>query len=112
MSNVNRPAHRYHLWFYVPEADKERVKSALFEAGAGTIGNYRRCSWETLGTGQFMPIPGSDPAIGVHDRLESVEEYRVEMIVPAADLAAVLSALQESHSYEEPVYGVIKSGDY
>ncbi|MGB1498121.1 MAG: NGG1p interacting factor NIF3, partial [Alloalcanivorax venustensis] len=51
----------YKLCFYVPEEHAEAVKNAVFEAGAGRIGNYDCCSFQVAGQGQFRPLEGSDP---------------------------------------------------
>ena len=59
----------YKISFYVPENYIEQVKNALFDAGAGRIGDYSHCAWETKGIGQFMPLPGSDAFIGETNRL-------------------------------------------
>ncbi|HLF67331.1 MAG TPA: NGG1p interacting factor NIF3, partial [Gammaproteobacteria bacterium] len=74
----------YKICFYVPEAHAEEVKMAMFEAGAGKIGRYSCCAWQTLGTGQFMPLSGSHAFIGETDRLEKVIEYKVEMVCDEA----------------------------
>ena len=75
----------YKLTVFIPNAALEPVKLALFAAGAGTLGNYEQCCWQVQGTGQFMPLVGSNPNIGAHDKLETVEEWRVEMVVADAD---------------------------
>ncbi len=62
----------YTLCFYVPESTLEDVKSAVFAAGAGRIGNYEQCCWQVEGQGQFRPLAGSDPAIGEQGELETV----------------------------------------
>ncbi|MDT8311612.1 MAG: NGG1p interacting factor NIF3, partial [Methylophaga sp.] len=70
----------HKLVFFVPETHKERVKQAVFEAGAGWFDGYDCCSWETLGNGQFRPLEGSQPFIGAQGQIEQVSEYRVEVI--------------------------------
>ncbi|MDH5592632.1 MAG: NGG1p interacting factor NIF3, partial [Gammaproteobacteria bacterium] len=90
------------LVFFVPESHKEAVKQALFSQGAGRYHGYDCCSWETLGTGQFKPLSGSQPFIGQQDKVESVAEYRVEMICDDQHIKAVLQALLDSHPYETP----------
>ena len=62
----------YKLCVYIPEAQLESVKRALFDAGAGRIGNYSDCCWQVLGSGQFRPGEGSDPFLGDRDRLETL----------------------------------------
>jgi hypothetical protein len=93
---------------YVPEAELESVKRALFDAGAGRIGNYSDCCWQVLGTGQFQPGEGSQPFVGSRGRLETVSEYRVEMVCADAVVDAVIAALRESHPYEEPAFDLIR----
>ena len=102
----------YKLTVFIPESALEQVKSALFAAGAGSIGNYEQCCWQVKGTGQFMPLVGSDPHIGMHDRLEAVDEWRVEMVVAEAVIETVITALKEAHPYETPAYDVIKVLDF
>ena len=91
----------YKLCFYVPEKNLEAVKSAVFAAGAGRIGDYDRCCWQTLGEGQFRPLQGSTPHIGELGRVEQVAEYKVEMVCADAFIAAALIALKTEHPYEE-----------
>ena len=98
----------YKLGFYVPEAQLEQVKEALFAAGAGRIGNYDRCCWQTLGQGQFRPLEGSNPFIGEPGQLERVAEYRVEMVCEEAHIRAVIAALKEAHPYEEPAWDLVE----
>lgn len=101
----------YKLTVFIPDAALEPVKSALFAAGAGTIGDYEQCCWQVQGVGQFMPLAGSAPHIGTHDRLEEVDEWRVEMVVTTANIAQVIETLKQAHPYETPAYDVIKIMD-
>lgn len=98
----------YQLIFYVPESHLEIVKSALFNAGAGRIGDYEHCAWQTLGSGQFRPLSSSTPFIGSIDQLESLEEYKVEMVCEAGAIKQVLQALLISHPYQTPAYSVLE----
>ncbi len=101
----------YKICFYVPENAVEIVKQALFEAGAGKIGNYDSCCWQVLGTGQFRPLEGSSPAIGERGIIETVSEYRVKMVCEDEVIKNVVEALRKSHPYEEPAYDVIELED-
>ncbi len=96
----------FKICFYVPENDADAVKQALFVAGAGRIGNYDCCAWQVLGQGQFRPLAGSNPHIGAQGEIETVMEYRVEMICAEPHLAAALAALRAAHPYEEPAIDV------
>lgn len=102
----------YKLTVFIPDEALEQVKSALFAAGAGSIGDYEQCCWQVQGTGQFMPLAGSAPHIGKRDSLETVNEWRVEMVVDDAFITAAVIALKEAHPYETPAYDVIKVLDF
>lgn len=98
----------YQLCFYVPTSHLESVKAALFAAGAGKLGAYEGCCWQTLGQGQFKPLANSRPFIGEVQTVSQVEEYKVEMVCAESCLNAVLQALRETHPYEEPAYHAYK----
>ena len=101
----------YKLSFFVPEADLESVKAALFGAGAGRQGEYQECCWQTLGTGQFRPIGNANPAIGSIGQLEKVSEWRVEMICEPGKVKSVIAALMAVHPYEEVAYELVQLVD-
>lgn len=94
----------YKLAFFVPPSHLEVVKNAVFAAGAGQVGAYAQCCWQTLGEGQFCPQDGSQPFIGVVGEVEKVPEWKVEMVVAEPALMAVVAALKLSHPYETPAY--------
>ena len=98
----------YKLGFYVPASHLEQVKDALFAAGAGRIGRYDQCCWQTPGQGQFRPLEGSDPYIGAAGKLETLAEFRVEMVCASEPLPAVLAALKQTHPYEEPAWDLVE----
>lgn len=98
----------FQVFFYVPESHLQAVKQAMFAAGAGRIGDYESCAWQVKGLGQFRPLAGSQPFIGVQDKLEQLDEYRVEMVCEKSVLKLVIEALFASHPYEEPAYGVLR----
>lgn len=89
---------------FVPAENAEAVRSAMFAAGAGHIGDYSQCSWSVSGTGQFLPGEGASPAIGAVGAVEQLAEDRVEMVAPTARRAAVLAGLRAAHPYEEPAF--------
>ena len=99
----------YKLCVYVPEESLESVKRALFDAGAGRIGNYSDCCWQVLGTGQFRPGEGSQPFLGSQGEVEQVSEYRVEMVCADEVVDGVVAALREAHPYEEPAFDLIRA---
>jgi hypothetical protein len=91
----------FKLVYFVPEEAREATREAVFSAGGGVIGDYEHCSWYTKGTGTFHGGEGTAPAVGEAGRDERVEEYRVEIVVPAERLDAAVSALRAAHPYEE-----------
>ncbi|HKK90826.1 MAG TPA: hypothetical protein VJ936_05470 [Desulfobacteraceae bacterium] len=99
----------YVISFYVPETHLQGVKQALFDRGAGKIGHYDSCAWQTKGRGQFRPLDGSSPFSGKQDRISQVDEYKVEMVCSDDVIAHVIKALHRSHPYEQPAYHVIKT---
>ena len=101
----------YKICVYVPENSVEKVKSALFETGAGRIGNYDRCCWQTDGTGQFRPLQNSNPAIGSQNKLEQVNEVKIELVCEDDLVKSAILAMKQSHPYEEPAYDVCKLAD-
>jgi len=98
----------YKLIVFVPIDYKERVKDACFNAGAGKLGQYDRCSFEIPGLGQFRAQPGAVPFIGKIDEVTVVKEVRVEMVCEKKYMSAVLTAMKQAHPYEEPAYDVFK----
>jgi hypothetical protein len=89
---------------FVPHEDVDKVSQALFEAGAGRIGQYSSCSFRSMGTGTFFGEEGTHPAIGTSRQLEHVEETRLETVVPIAKVELVIRALRNAHRYEEPAF--------
>ena len=96
----------HQLVFYVPEAHLEQVKDACFGAGAGRYRHYDSCSFQTRGQGQFRPVAGSQPFLGTSGALETVDEFRVELVCEDALILAVVEALLAAHPYEEPAFSV------
>jgi dinuclear metal center YbgI/SA1388 family protein len=98
-------AFQLKLVTFVPEKDADRVSQALFDAGAGRIGAYTHCSFQTKGSGTFFGEEGkTNPAVGGTGRLERAEEVRIETVVPMSKVEAVIRALRQAHPYEEPAF--------
>ncbi len=93
---------------YVPPGDLEKVRRALFAAGAGRIGAYSECSFSGEGQGTFRGDAGTNPTIGKPGVLETAQERRLETIVPAKVINAVVAALLEAHPYEEPAFDLFR----
>lgn len=93
------------LYTFAPQKDADKVRDALFAAGAGEIGNYRECSFNTPGTGTFKPDADANPNIGAAGGpREWVNEVKIEVLVQHHKEARVLKALFEHHPYEEVAY--------
>lgn len=99
----------YKIELYVPESHLAAVKTAMFEAGAGRVGNYDCCAWQTRGEGQFRPLDGSTPFLGNQGQIETVIEHKLEMVCEEQCLEAVIAALKRAHPYEEVAYTVIRT---
>lgn len=91
---------------YVPEKEAETVREALFEAGAGNIGNYSNCSFNTEGKGSFNPNEGANPSIGEKGSTHFEKETKIEVTYQKHLKNKVLNALFATHSYEEVAYEV------
>jgi dinuclear metal center YbgI/SA1388 family protein len=94
---------------FVPEDYAESVRNAMADAGGGIIGEYSRCSFVSRGTGFFRGSKNSSPFIGTPETEGRVEELRLEMIAPRANVDRILSAMKDVHPYEEPAYDVYET---
>lgn len=96
----------YKLCFYVPVEYSEPVKQAVFNAGGGHIGEYSDCSFDSLGTGQFMPNEVANPSIGKANTLEKVAELKVELVCDKKTIKPSVEAMIKAHPYETPAYQI------
>lgn len=92
------------LTTFIPKDNSAEVLQALYQAGAGIIGNYSHCSFQTEGEGTFLPMENATPHIGSKGKEERVAEKRVELMFPAHLQSKVLQALKSTHPYEEVAY--------
>jgi len=90
----------------------EKVKQALFDAGAGRIGNYDSCCWQSIGIGQFRPLQNSNPTIGSVDNIEQVNEIKIELVCADHLVKQAILSMKLSHPYEEPAYDVWRLEDF
>jgi dinuclear metal center YbgI/SA1388 family protein len=102
---------QYKVITFVPAKDVNIVADALYAAGAGAIGNYSHCGFQSNGTGTFKPLAGANPTIGKRGKVETVSEIKLETVVPSGKVAAVIAALRESHPYETPAFDVFRHYD-
>lgn len=107
MTNLN-----VKLVVFVPLTHTDIVRKTLGEVGAGKIGNYDFCSFSTKGTGRFKGNEKSNPSIGTAGEYESVEEERIEVLVPRAILKEVIEKLKAVHPYEEVAFDIYPLEDF
>ena len=91
----------------IPIENVEEVRNAICEAGAGIIGNYTYCSMSTKCIGTFKPNDKANPYIGENNKLEFVEEEKLEVVCDIDNVKKVISKLREVHPYEEPAIDII-----
>ncbi|HEY0610800.1 MAG TPA: Nif3-like dinuclear metal center hexameric protein [Chitinophaga sp.] len=96
------------LYTFVPHAEAEKVRTALFAAGAGHIGNYNECSFNAEGSGTFRAGEGTDPFVGQQGQRHTEPETKLEVIFPMYLEQRVVQALLDNHPYEEVAYDIIR----
>lgn len=89
---------------FAPAAAAEQVRNALFEAGAGAIGNYSECSFNVAGTGTFKALEGSHPFVGEVNQRHGEEEVRIEVVFSGYQKNQMIANLKNAHPYEEVAY--------
>ncbi|WP_099352244.1 Nif3-like dinuclear metal center hexameric protein [Fredinandcohnia onubensis] len=94
------------LAVYVPRESADEVRDALGSAGAGYIGNYSHCTYNTPGTGTFLPHQGTNPHIGEVGKLEVVDEIKIETVFPSSLQKKVITAMLNAHPYEEVAFDI------
>ncbi len=92
---------------FVPQSHTEYVRNALFNAGAGNIGNYDSCSFNLSGEGTFRAKEGANPFVGEVNELHFEKESRIEVILPKFRQIEIQRILLAVHPYEEPAYDFI-----
>lgn len=91
----------------VPPENVNEVRNAICESGAGIIGNYTYCSTSTKSIGTFKPNDKATPYIGENNKLEFVEEEKLEVVCDVNNVKKVILKLREVHPYEEPAIDII-----
>lgn len=92
---------------YVPKEAKEKVLSALHNAGAGQLGNYSHCSFSHVGEGQFKGNENSNPTIGAQGKITKIDEHHIQLVFKKHLQHRIISALNDVHPYEEVAYEII-----
>lgn len=95
------------LQTYVPNQDADRLREALFRAGAGSVGNYSGCSFNSQGLGTYQGSEDTHPYKGTPGVAHREPETKIEVVVPVHAASSVVRALLETHPYEEVAYELI-----
>lgn len=90
----------------VPVSDADELRLAIGEVGGGKIGNYKNCSFSSLGIGRFIPTESANPAIGAVGKSEEVSEERIEITAKRDSLQAIVKIIRDRHPYEEVVLDI------
>lgn len=99
-------SYLYKVIVFTPENYLEKIRDAMSQAGAGVIGSYQKCSFESAGFGTFMPGNDARPFIGVPGSFERTPEVRLEMIMEKNSIIPVIQAIYQNHPYQEPAYDI------
>ena len=95
------------LTTFVPTQNATTLRNALFNTGAGNIGNYDKCSFNVLGEGTYRGNEHSNPVIGEKGELHTEKETRISVVFESKNEASILKTLKENHPYEEVAYEII-----
>ena len=98
---MNFDINKVKIFVTVPKENTEEVRNAMCDAGAGIIGNYTFCSTSVKSIGTFIPNENANPYIGENNKLEYVEEDKIEVICDVDKVKNVISELRKVHPYEE-----------
>ena len=104
---MNFNINRVKIIVTIPAENVETVRNAMCETGAGIIGNYTYCSMSTKCIGTFKSNENANPYIGEKDKLEFVEEEKLEVVCYVDNVKKVISKLREIHPYEEPAIDIV-----
>lgn len=103
---MNFDIERVKIFVTVPINNVENIRNAVCDAGAGIIGNYSYCTSSTKSLGTFIPNDNASPYIGEKNKLEFVEEEKLEFICEVDKVKRVLDQLRKVHPYEEPAIDI------
>lgn len=97
---------RIKIVTFVPLKYAEKVRDALGKSGAGVIGEYSFCSYSVIGVGRFIPSSNARPHTGESNKLEAVEEERIEVVCARSYAKQVIAAMKQAHPYEEVAFDI------
>lgn len=104
---MNIDVNKVKIIVTIPVENLDEVRNAIYDVGAEVIGNYTDCSIATKCIGTFKPIEGANPYIGEKDKLEFVQEEKLEVRCSIEKVKEVISKLREVHPYEEPAIDIV-----
>lgn len=104
---MNFNVNKVKIFVTIPIENVNQVREAVCNAGAGIIGEYTFCTSSTKSIGTFIPSENANPHIGERNKLEFVEEEKLEFVCDIEKVKNVIQALRKSHPYEEPVIDII-----
>lgn len=104
---MNIDIKRVKIFVTIPLENVEEVRTAMCNAGAGIIGEYSFCTTSTKSIGTFIPNENANPHIGEKNKLEFVEEEKLEVICDVDKVKNVIAKLREVHPYEEPAIDIV-----
>jgi len=104
---MNLKINRVKIFVTVPLENVDEVRKAVCDAGAGIIGNYTYCTTSIKSIGTFIPNDDANPYIGEQNKMEFVEEEKLEVICDVEKVKNVITKLREVHPYEEPAIDII-----
>lgn len=104
---MNYNLKKVKIFVMVPKENLDDVRTAMCNAGAGVIGNYTFCSTSTKSVGTFIPSDNAKPYIGEQNKLEFVEEEKLEVICDVENVKNVIQELRKKHPYEEPAIDIV-----
>ena len=97
--------------FGIPEAEADKMRQIMAQAGAGLSEKYSHASFSAKGIGRFKPLTGANPAVGNIDELEEVAEEQITTTCPKNKVKDIVTAIKKAHPYEEPVIDIIALED-
>ena len=104
---MNFNVRKVKIFVTVPQENLDEVRNAMCNAGAGIIGNYTFCTTSVKSVGTFIPGENANPYIGENNKLEYVEEDKLEVICDVEKVKNVIQELRKAHPYEEPAIDIV-----
>lgn len=104
---MNFKINKVKIFVTIPKENVEEVRKAVCNEGAGVIGEYTFCTTSTNCTGTFIPSDNANPYIGENNKMEFVEEEKLEFICDVEKVKKVITELRKVHPYEEPAIDII-----